>query len=324
MRYNAAARDQRAKRMAGTSARTIRLAAFAKINLSLQVLGKRPDGYHEVRTILQTISLSDTLELCLKRRPGIELTIVGDPGLAREPGSENLVYRALDALRRELRLGSGVVARLTKRIPVGRGLGGGSSDAAVALLAFLRLTGRKLPTVRLIEIASGLGADVPFFLLGGRAVGAGRGDEIYPLPDLPRHPVVVVSPHEVFVLTRDAYAWLAPELTNAEQAHRLRGFCALCWSPQEAAVSNDFEAAVFRRHPRLDRIKRALLRCGAVEAALAGSGSAVFGIFRNPAMARRAAHGFPNDRVFVCETLSRKKYRRALEGRGIVGRHIVG
>lgn len=311
------------KRMAGTSARPIRLPAFAKINLSLKVLAKRPDGYREIRTILQTISLRDTLELSLKRRPGIDLTIVGDPGLAGEPGSKNLVYRALDALCRDLGLRSGVVARLTKRIPVGRGLGGGSSDAAVALLGFLRLTGRELPIVRLIEIASGLGADVPFFLFGGRAVGASRGDEIYPLPDVPSRTVLVVSPREVAVPTRDAYAWLGPELTNPSPLHKLPSFCALCWSREEPALSNDFETAVFRRHPRLRRLKRALLRCGAAEAALAGSGSAVFGIFRNPAQARRAAHGFPNDQVFVCETLSRKQYRRALGGHGVVGRHIV-
>jgi 4-diphosphocytidyl-2-C-methyl-D-erythritol kinase len=196
---------------------------------------------------------------------------------------------------------------------------------------------------------------VPFFLHGGRALGIGRGDEIYPLPDCPRHSMLVVSPHKIAVPTMDAYKWLAqrgaglqveprgsrPErlgsrgsgsgsyleprgsgsgsyleprgrLTKRSAPTRLWRFCALCWSPQGGALSNDFEAAVFPRFSRLASIKRELLRQGAADASLAGSGSAVFGIFQNPAMARRAARAFPNDQVFVCSTLSRAEFRRKL------------
>ncbi len=295
--------------------RTVRLPAFAKINLCLDILGKRPDGYHELRTIFQTVTIHDTLTLELVRRPGIELTISGDARLAAEPSGRNLVYRALAALRRELRLQSGICARLEKRIPAGRGLGGGSSDAAAALIGLLRLAGRRVPAERLVAIAAGLGADVPFFLLGGRAAGLGRGDEIVPLSDAPRRAVLVVAPRDVSVPTREAYQWLGRRLTKPAGASRLWRFCALCLGSQVAAASNDFEGAVFRRHPRLARIKRDLLKRGAAEAALAGSGSAVFGIFPTPAQARRAARGFPKDQVFVCATLSRKEYRRALRGR---------
>jgi 4-diphosphocytidyl-2-C-methyl-D-erythritol kinase len=308
--------------------REVRIPAFAKINLRLEILGKRPDGYHELRTIFQTISLHDELRLRGSRHPGIALTIQGDAALSRKPFRKNLVYRAVDALRGELRVRSGVEVELRKTIPSGRGLGGGSSDAAAALIGYLRLTGRKVPPSRLMEIAASLGADVPFFLFGGRALGVGRGDEIYPLADIAKRPVLVVSPQEIHVPTPDAYGWLkAPPypgatLTKGAARPKLWKFCALCWSAQESGLSNDFERPVFRRHTRLDRIKRALLRGGATEASLAGSGSAVFGVFPSPAMARRAAVGFPNDQTFVCETVSRQRYGRMVRGALSIARSV--
>ena len=293
--------------------KTVRLPAFAKINLSLHVVGKRPYGYHEIRTIFQAISLHDTLEMSFK--PG------GDgfhfkmecsyPSLPLN--QENLVFRAVDAIHSEVGICGSVSASLHKKIPVARGLGGGSSDAAVALLGMLKLTKRELPLKRLLEIASGLGADVPFFLFGGRALGVCRGDEIYPLPDTPKRTVLVVSPRDIGVSTKDAYQWVSRELTNRKNVPRIFGFCALCWSRQGAVVSNDFEGPVFSRHTRLREIRDVLLQEGAAEAALAGSGSAVFGLFRNPAQARRAARKFPNDTAFVTETLSREKYGRAVK-----------
>lgn len=290
----------------------VRLSAFAKVNLCLHVVGKLPDGYHELRTVFQSISLHDSLELELSSSREIALE-VKDSALPAD--SSNLVWRAIKALRGELGLRQGVRARLTKRIPVARGLGGGSSDAAAALLGVLRLTRRELPLPHLLEIASSLGADVPFFLLGGRALGVHRGDEIYPLPDLPGRTLLVVSPRSIGVSTRDAYSWLDQQLTTPAATSKMWSFCALCWSRQSGGLLNDFEAAVFSRHPRLGQIKRRLLREGAAEAALAGSGSAVFGVFRNPAQARRAARAFPDDQVFVARTLSRDSYRRAMLAR---------
>jgi len=296
--------------------------------LRLEVLGKRADGYHELRTIFQTVGLHDTLEFRSSRRPGISLQIQGNETLAKEVIEKNLVYRAVDALRRESRVRPGVEILLRKKIPAGRGLGGGSSDAAAALLGYLQFTRQQFETPRLMDIAASLGADVPFFLFGGTALGISKGDEIYPLPDVPRRTLLIVSPKDIHVPTPDAYRWLhAPELaslTKSAANHKLFRFCALCWSwpaaagAQEASLSNDFEAAVFRRHPRLGKIKRDLLHGGASEALLAGSGSAVFGVFPSPAKARRAVVGFPHDQAFVCETISRSRYARLVNS-AIVG-----
>jgi 4-diphosphocytidyl-2-C-methyl-D-erythritol kinase len=297
----------------------VRIPAYAKINLRLDILGKRADGFHELRTIFQTISLHDELRLRASRQPGISLTISGNESLSQEPFQENLVYRAVDAVRRELRIRGGVEIELRKTIPSGRGLGGGSSDAAAALLGYLRVAKKRLPAVRLMEIAASLGADVPFFLLGGRALGISKGDEIYPLQDIPKKHLLVVAPKEIHVPTPNAYRWLKARpvrLTNAAANPKLCEFCALCWSTQGSGLSNDFERPVFRRHPRLDRIKQELLQRGAAEASLAGSGSAVFGVFPNPALARRAAAGFPHDQTFVCETISRERYARLMRYAG--------
>ena len=320
----------------------VRIPAFAKINVRLNVVGKRPDGFHELRTIFQTISLHD--DLILRRAPdrAISLQVSGNAMLSTEPVEKNLVYRAVDLLRRELRLRDGVAIELQKNVPAGRGLGGGSSDAAAALLGFLRLTGKKLHEARLFELAASLGADVPFFLRGGRALGVSKGDEVYPLPDVAKQYLLVVSPESIHVPTPDAYRWLsasaifekrgnpaaksarkssgnakptAPRtLTKSPEASRIWGFCALCWSAQGSGLSNDFEGPVFQRYPRLQQIKRVLLQHGAAEASLAGSGSAVFGVFPSPVLARRAAVRFPHDQTFVCETISRRRYLRAVSG----------
>src|SRR6202162_1904484 len=208
--------------------KSVRVPAFAKVNLRLDVLGLRADGYHELRTIFQAISLHDTLVLETRREPGIDLRIAGSSQLAGEPGRDNLVYRAIDELGREIGLRQGVRAVLTKRIPVGRGLGGGSSDAAASLVGLLRLTKKRIEPAHLLEIASGLGADVPFFLLGGRALGIGRGDEIYPLPDIPKLTLLIVSPRDIHVPTAAAYRWLkAPALTKNRATPKLWEFCAL-------------------------------------------------------------------------------------------------
>jgi 4-diphosphocytidyl-2-C-methyl-D-erythritol kinase len=297
--------------------REIRVPAFAKINLRLDILGKRADGYHELRTIFQTISLHDQLRFRASRSSAISLNILGNEALSREPAHKNLVYRAVHRLRRELKIRAGVEIDLHKSVPAGAGLGGGSSDAAAALLGYLRFTRKKLHQARLIEIASSLGADVPFFLFGGRALGVNRGDEIYPLPDIQKLAILVVAPRDLRVATPDAFRWIkAPSLASASRltksgaTPKLWEFCALCWSTQGTGLSNDFERPVFRRHPRLAIIKRALLQAGAAEASLAGSGSAVFGVFPIPEMARRAAVGFSTDQTFVCETISRDKYIR--------------
>jgi 4-diphosphocytidyl-2-C-methyl-D-erythritol kinase len=302
----------------------VRIPALAKVNLRLEVLGKRPDGFHELRTIFQSISLKDELRLRSTRKSGIELRVRGNASLSNEPVEKNLVYRAVDALRQEFRQRDGIAIELRKAIPAGRGLGGGSSDAASALIGYLRLAKKKLPRERLFELAAALGADVPFFLEGGRALGIGNGDEIYPLPDIPKLHLLVVSPNAIHVPTPDAYRWLdaaklnAAQLTNSAGNPKLYRFCALSWSLQGSPLLNDFEDAVFQQHPRLAELKRDLLQNGAIEALLAGSGSAVIGVFPSPAKARRAAVGFPLDQTFVCETVSRDSYRRLIHSRTVL------
>src|SRR5260370_1927361 len=141
----------------------VRIPAFAKINLRLDILGKRADGFHELRTIFQAISLHDELWLRASPRPGIALRVEGNQPLSAEPAGENLAYRAVDALRRELKIGNGVEINLKKTIPAGRGLGGGSGEAAAAVAGDLPLTKQQLAPARLLEIASSLAAGVPFF-----------------------------------------------------------------------------------------------------------------------------------------------------------------
>jgi 4-diphosphocytidyl-2-C-methyl-D-erythritol kinase len=292
--------------------RSVRIPAFAKINSCLHIVAKRPDGYHELRTIFQTISLHDTLHISLDQgSDGFSFFFDSDdPTLPL--GGENLVVRAVNAFDHEFGLRGNLTIHLQKKIPIARGLGGGSSDAAAMLIGLMRLYEVTPPLPKILKLASGLGADVPFFLFGGRALAVGRGDEIYPLPDSPRRSVVVVSPKGIGVSTKSAYEWASAELTKDSEPHKLFRFCALCWSRQESPPSNDFEGPVFRRHPRLEEIRAGLLKRGAADAALAGSGSAVFGIFRNPAQARRSAREFPEDSVFVTETISRSKYGRAM------------
>jgi 4-diphosphocytidyl-2-C-methyl-D-erythritol kinase len=292
--------------------RSVRVPAFAKINSCLHIIAKRPDGYHELRTIFQTITLRDTLRIShQKTSDGFSFFFRSDDP-AMPLGDDNLVVRAVKAFEREFGLRGSLTIHLEKKIPVARGLGGGSSDAAATLIGLMRLHDVALPLPKMLKLAAGLGADVPFFLFGGRALAVNRGDEIYPLPDEPKRSVVVVSPKGIGVSTKDAYEWASAELTKGSEPHKLFRFCALCWSRQGSPLSNDFESPVFGRHPRLEEIRAGLLKRGAADAALAGSGSAVFGIFRNPAQARRSAREFPEDSVFVVETISRAKYGRAM------------
>jgi len=171
---------------------SIHVRAFAKINLGLKIVGKRPDGYHEIRTVYQTVELYDRLTLSVKRgKEAIDLEC-SDPAIPS--GRGNLVYRACELWRAARQFRGAIAIRLTKEIPSGSGLGGASADAAATLLALERLTGARLPLAERFRLAAQLGSDVPFFLLGGRALGIGRGAEVYPLEDLPRRHVLIVFP----------------------------------------------------------------------------------------------------------------------------------
>jgi 4-diphosphocytidyl-2-C-methyl-D-erythritol kinase len=299
-----------------TGPRAARVRALAKVNLDLRVLGKRPDGYHELRTVFQTISLADTLDVAFTpaRRTSVEL--------ASELNiPDNLVVRAAHLTLEAMRKSGRVDMRLVKRIPMGAGLGGGSSDAAAVLLALPALADKPLELPKLLELAQQLGSDVSFFLFGGAAVGIGRGTELFPLPDsAPRHGIVVAT--GIHVSTPEAYRRLSPRLTIELQQNKIFGFQSQVWDRGRSPASNDFETVVFEEHGRIASLKRKLLRAGAETAMMTGSGSAVFGLFPTREHAGRAIESLGEQEVFRISFVSRARYhsmwRRALR------EHVTG
>ncbi|HEX7296428.1 MAG TPA: 4-(cytidine 5'-diphospho)-2-C-methyl-D-erythritol kinase [Pyrinomonadaceae bacterium] len=287
---------------------TLILSSFAKINWSLRVLGKREDGYHDVSTVLQTISLADELHITSRNDDRFVLTCT-DPAIPTN--DENLVIQAGLLLRENIGGRSGADIELIKHIPSQAGLGGASSNAAAAILAFTHLW--KIDNVDLVGIASRIGSDVPFFLTGGRALGEGTGTTITPLTDCETKYLIIVSP-TVRVSTADAYrAMDARSLTSLRSdpiltvsfAEPVSSDCDL------SALHNDFEAVIFEIEPEIERAKTALLKSGADRALLAGSGSSVFGIFANIDARQNALERLesePGWRVHPCETLARNEY----------------
>ncbi len=287
--------------------RQARLRAFAKINLDLRVLHPRPDRYHELRTIFQTISLADTIDVEFTRARRTSIRLRGDLDIP-----DNLVVKAAQLVLGAMRVAARVEFRLRKRIPMGAGLGGGSSDAAAVLLALPALAGRRLELPRLLELAAELGSDVPFFLLGGAAVGIGRGTELYPLPDSRPRRGLLIAP-EVHVSTAAAYRALAPRLTTESQQNKIVSFQSQVWTKLGNKVAaggvNDFETVVFEQFPQLASMKRRLVKLGADPVMMTGSGSALFGFFRTREQIHRATGALSGERVFPISLVSRARYR---------------
>lgn len=287
-----------------STARQARVRAFAKINLDLRVLAKRPDGYHELRTIFQTVSLADTLEISFT--PGRKTSIDLEDKAAIP---DNLVTRAARAVMDLSRATGRVEMRLVKQIPMGAGLGGGSSDAAAVLLALPALTGKMLTMDALCGIGQQLGSDVPFFLFGGTAVGIGRGTELFPLPDGPARAAAIVAPG-IHVSTAEAYGALSPRLTTESQQNKIFSFQSHTWAVNDGAAGcNDFEAVVLEREPRLAELKKRLVRSGARPAMMTGSGSALFGLFRDRAEVKRALEQMGKVKGFSVSLVPRSRYR---------------
>jgi 4-diphosphocytidyl-2-C-methyl-D-erythritol kinase len=294
------------------------ILSFAKVNLSLRILGKLPDNYHEIQTVLQTVSLHDRLNLI--KTSGAKIVFsCDDPSIPVD--DRNLVVKAAEALREKFRVTSSCEIHLVKRIPVQAGLGGGSSNAAVTLLGLTRLWSLPATNDDLLELAGTLGADVPFFIEGGCALATGIGTELTPLPDLPQQQILIVAP-SVTVSTATAYQALkAPALTTSESVSRLaisRAQAIFSDSKQWVLcdhLENDFERVIFDIEPEIRRVKEALIQAGARCALLAGSGSSVFGIFDSNEVLRNAAQALQQEsdwRVFSCVTLSRDEYLHAL------------
>ncbi len=292
--------------------------ALAKVNLGLRVLYRRADDFHEIRTVFQTISLADKLELEYRRggkARSVDLTC-NRPELS---GPQNLAARAALRLLEATGSRGRVRLRLTKRIPVGAGLGGGSSDAAAVLLALGSLLRPEPDWELLHRVAEELGSDVPYFLVGGRALGAGRGTDVYAIPDISPQWMIVVAPG-VEVSTAEAYRRLSPRLTTASYDDKIdrfySSFSALERGPGGLArdfrvgLENDFEPVVFRMHPELEKLKARLKRLGARPALLCGSGSALFGMFAGREQALRARNSLELDDgcCFVVKTVGRSGY----------------
>jgi 4-diphosphocytidyl-2-C-methyl-D-erythritol kinase len=285
--------------------------AHAKINLSLRVGAARTDGYHPLRTVFQSLSLHDTLEVKVRRGP-FALTC-SDPGVPVD--GRNLVTRAANELWAALgRPGGprGVAMHLTKHIPVQAGLGGGSSDAAAALVALARAWRARITPGDLARIAGPIGADVPYFLVGGTALGLGRGDVLYPLEDLAPRDVVLALPG-FGVPTADAYRWFDEDGPDPAFPGAGAGASLLpAWPGLDLEVANDLEPPVARRHPEIASIRGVLAAGGALATAMTGSGSAVFGLFDSPAAARRSAREVAESghMALVTRTVDRRTCQR--------------
>jgi 4-diphosphocytidyl-2-C-methyl-D-erythritol kinase len=290
------------------------LPSFAKINWRLNVLGRRGDGFHELRTIFQTVTLHDTLRFAA--RSDAELRLTSDSKDVPVDES-NLILRAGAALRDRSGNRKGASLHLEKIIPVEAGLGGGSSNAAVALLGLARLWEMGITKRELTEIAASLGADVPFFLTGGTALGTGLGTEVTPINEVVAEYLLVVKPRAK-VSTAEAYKALnSPALT------KVGGDIILSISRADEqftdsypeALHNDFEPVVFPLKPEIARAKDALLQLGARSALLAGSGSGVFGVFDKAEARARAVEALKEEsdwRIFPCAALTRSAYLAAL------------
>jgi 4-diphosphocytidyl-2-C-methyl-D-erythritol kinase len=306
----------------------LRVRSYAKVNLGLEVLSVRADGYHELRTLFQTIDLHDDIELRAARR---DVSVTCDhPGVPLD--ETNLAVKAALELRRFTGVDKGLRIHIRKRIPVAGGLGGGSSNAAAVLLALDAVWHLGLGPAGLQPLARRLGADVPFFLQGGTALGLGRGDEVFPLHHQVRGHVVVVDPERP-VSTAAVFRRLDSRLTPRENSRTIFRFVSsdLGGDPRSFRIlANDLELAALEEAPELAlkvrRIRSILNREGASLALLSGSGSSFFGLFDEPQRARQAhsalvERGF---RAFRGRTLSLDQYRRRWARSLGVGSHARG
>jgi 4-diphosphocytidyl-2-C-methyl-D-erythritol kinase len=306
--------------------------SFAKINLGLRIGAMRADGFHELLTVYQTIALYDLVRVSVGRGTGIEIKC-SDPRVPCD--SSNTCYKIAERALEALQLGGRVVIEIEKRLPVQGGLGGASGNAVAALVALERAVKRQLTGPERLRISAEVGSDLPLFLMGGTVLGIGRGEQVYPLRDLPSIPCVVVLP-ETAVSTPEAFAdwdrltlppgsdkmlrssreisvWLA-----AAEISRGSGVSAKGGGRAEsplldlvrAGIENDFEKVVFRQHPELCEVKRVLERSGAQYASLSGSGSAVYGLFSSREKAARAVKKLTarGTRALLTATLTRRQY----------------
>ncbi len=319
---------------------TVAVRSFAKINIGLEIGPRRADGFHGLRTVYQTIALHDRLRVEVVRGTGIEIRSKDQ----RVPSDDsNTCWRMAERAMKALKARGRVVIQVEKALPVQGGLGGASSNAVATLLALERALGKQLPPEERLRLAAAVGSDLPLFLVGGTVLGVGRGEEVYPLEDLPPLDCVIVTPaigvstpqafadldtkrQETGKLTaetvsvtldrssRAVSAWLSGSSTGVPAKSSGDRAEALLLDLVHAGIENDFESVVFPQHPELCAVKRALEGAGAAYASLSGSGSTVYGLFKSRELARKAAsrlsaEGMP---AVATKTLTRREYWKRL------------
>ena len=290
---------------------TICLRSFAKLNLGLHILGKRTDGFHEIRTVFQTITLHDRIEITRKTTPGISFDCL-EPELNTP---NNLVRKAAEAFSEMQGEPFGIHVHLEKRIPIGSGLGGGSSNAAITVLGLERLFEKRLSRDQRFEIGGRLGSDVPFFFIGGTALGLGRGSEVYPLQErVEKHVLVLIPPFPVSTI--NAYSRASLALTRRMNASNIAVFCSDYQESLEDGrlPENDFEKTVLEDREELRELRKDLIRSGAGVSGLTGSGAALFGFYDSEEAIERAQRFFSAEktRVIRTQTLGRDQYWKCL------------
>jgi 4-diphosphocytidyl-2-C-methyl-D-erythritol kinase len=285
----------------------IRLKSYAKVNLTLEVLERRPDGYHNINSVAQVVDLSDEIAISTADAGVIELDI-SDKSLPRD--SRNLAYAACREFFEATAIAGGARIRIDKHIPVQAGLGGGSGNAAAVIVGLDKLFGTRLSVDAMAFVASRVSSDAAMFILGGTVRMRGRGENVEPLPDIPRLNLLIVKPW-VGVSTGWAYEALDKRgrATIIGASNRMEA--AIKFGDKRAvieALANDFESVVLERFPDIREIKARLIDFGAEAALLAGSGSAVFGVFEKPEVASKAASSFGSDSAtYVVTTLTRRE-----------------
>src|SRR5882724_8541695 len=327
---------------------TISLCSFAKINLGLYIGPLRADGFHELRTVYQTIELHDRLRIRVTKGKGVEIRCTDE----RVPkDSSNTCWRIAERTMAALEATGRVIIEIEKRLPVQGGVGGASGNAVATLLGIERALKKQLPGNERLKIAAAVGSDLPLFLVGGTVLGVEHGECVYPLPDLPATDCVVAFP-EIGVSTPRAFAdWdlhVAPKLTASDPSARMKEFgrTVSAWlsgstgskrsrpvsgapalgggrvgnpllSLVQAGIANDFEEVVFPQHPELHEVKSALEQAGAKYASLSGSGAAVYGLFGSRASAAKAVVALKKKgiKALATKTLTRRQYWKKLWAR---------
>jgi len=319
------------------------IRSFAKINIGLKIGPLGEDGFHELRTIYQTVALSDVVRVDVGKGVGIDIACKDQ----RVPNDEsNTCWRVADRVLRSLKMRGKVRITIEKKLPVQGGLGAASSNAVSTMIALEKELKRQLPSTERLRIASEVGSDLPLFLVGGTVLGTGHGEQVFPLEDLPSLHCVIATP-EIGVSTPTAFAdwdekW-PPKLTAQNGSDRMSGFSrtvyewlSVSFSPTgvpgkgrdraeallldlvRTGIENDFESVVFPKYPAIREVKRALEKLGAKYVSLSGSGSAVFGLFADQETASNAANKLVDSDIpaHATMTLPREDYWNALFGSG--------